>query len=108
MATFEWMELRHASAFLVELDAIEASLLVAAVQSHAREIARQRERIESSKEAGKHHMLALLGADERALLEASARIDKQMSRAVACLNDDAAKRELFAVVKPRRAAKEAA
>ena len=108
MATFNWMELRNASPFLVELDAIEASLLIAAVQSHSRELARKRELIESSKEAGKHHMLALIVADERAMLEACNRLDKQMNRAVSCMSDDAVKRELFAVVKPRRSGREAA
>ena len=101
MATFQWMELRHASPFVVELDAIEASLLVEAVQSHGIALARKRELVESSNEAGRHHMLALIAADERALLEAAKRISDGMSRAVACMADEKAKRELFAVVRPR-------
>lgn len=101
MATFQWMELRHASAFCVELDAIEASLLVEAVQSHGIALARKRELVESSKDAGRHHMLALLTADENALMEASRRIEAAMARAVSCMADETAKRELFAVVRPR-------
>ena len=101
MATFNWMELRHASAFVVELDAIEASLLVEAVQSHAIALARKRELIESSKDAGRHHMLALIAADERAMLEAARRINDGMARAVSCMANEDAKRELFAVVRPR-------
>ena len=101
MATFQWMELRHASPFVVELDAIEASLLVEAVQSHGIALARKRELVESSKEPGRHHMLALIAADERAMLEAARRINDGMARAVACMADEDAKRELFSVVRPR-------
>jgi hypothetical protein len=101
MATFQWMELRHASPFVVELDAIEASLLVEAVQSHGIALARKRELVESSKDAGMHHMLALIAADERAMLEAARRISDGMARAVAGMADETAKRELFAIVKPR-------
>ncbi len=104
--TNNWMELRHASAFVVELDAIEASILFEAVQSHSRELARKRELIEASNEPGKHHLLAIIYADDRAMFEAARRIEEAMARAIALALSDREKTELFGLVK--RGEKEAA
>ena len=98
--THNWMELRHASPFVVEMDAIEASLIAEAAQSHAIVLARKREAVEASKEPGKHHKLALIAADERALLEVSRRVEQGMARELSVMRSQDDMRELFKVVTP--------
>lgn len=98
MATLNWHALSAVPSFLVECDAIEASLIVEAVQSHARELNRKRELHEASKASGAVHFLAILAADEKTLAAFVARVQKQLAQAVAASESEKEKRELFAEV----------
>lgn len=97
-----WQNLANAGTLVIELDAITAAVVVEAVQSHARELARKKEFFEAQKSPGSVHGVKLCEAESMLLAELGRTVADGLARVIACDAAHADKLSLFESLKPAK------